>query len=1021
MSDTTYAYPFDPTGTKAANSIQGERQTISPPGWSDFYFVIPKAAPYFRESLKVYHHPSGRLLVEGVDYLPTHRFHDASLAVGKPVFGSITFFDKTLEGVVELHYQTIGGKWTIDEQTILAVLSDKLTNPRITTWEEVIELPDRFPVIDHEWDLVDMVGMSAVVDKLGEIREAIILSGEGGLGDHLADFNNPHQTTKGQVGLGNVDNFPTATVPQAVSGVDNSSFMTPVRVAQAITAQALNPLNQHTSDFSNPHEVTKDQIGLGLVQNYAIGTTTEAREGNALDKYMTPSLVKSAIAFQALAPLNEHVNSRENPHGVTKAQVQLGSVDNFATATVQAAREGIATNMFMTPALVREAITSIAANDINAHVNNTNNPHSVTKAQVSLGLVQNLGLASQPKAEAGTDNDAYMTPLSVKQAITAQVGTRLTNHINDTGNPHLVTKAQVGLGNVANFPTATLAQAEEGLSESAFMTPAAVRRAIQTLGGGDVESHAARTDNPHNVTAAQVGAPTIAQVDEALAGKLDKTEVAADSALLEGMTAAQVAALSSSVVTYPKIRSVGGVNVGATWTKLGSLTAAQLSGTSTFTALLSGGETYTDLATSTVLLDINGLRPETSTVTLVSGPMPDWSIGYVQSGTGFEVWVASPVQRNAIAVFELRGDTELYTANATALDAAPANLVVMPTSRQNTGADAVAADVLYASVCATAAEVTTAMNVAADMIDDHHGFEKLYSAQPSDATKQALMYGTVADTVYWDTYQWGGRKRSISPLNEALVNYQFETTITGVGSRGAIGVVAAYVTDIDGKGHGIYLLRSDGDLVVRAKAGNVPGGSFYELMSVGYNLLDNDAEDLGSTSAGLKWGDAIVNENRTGTYDPSTVTNAWNKMGDSFKVRVTKAGAMITIEVSEVGSTAYSSGKTFSLDLSLDPMFNALFAGACRWGLITDGLSVESGSRSTFQMLNRPGKFRRYLAQQNGVVTAGTYTGQNWSVVATPATLSLTRSKLIYSQDKSRLYVGRADGTLKQLAIASSS
>lgn len=51
------------------------------------------------------------------------------------------------------------------------------------------------------------------------------------------------------------------------------------------------------------------------------------------------------------------------------------------------------------------------------HVNNTDNPHSVTKAQVGLGSVSNYGLATQTEAQNGTINNKYMTPQRTKQAI----------------------------------------------------------------------------------------------------------------------------------------------------------------------------------------------------------------------------------------------------------------------------------------------------------------------------------------------------------------------------------------------------------------------------------------------------------------------------------------------------------------------------------------------------------------------------------------------------------------------------
>ena len=54
-----------------------------------------------------------------------------------------------------------------------------------------------------------------------------------------------------------------------------------------------------------------------------------------------------------------------------------------------------------------------------SHVDDKNNPHGVTKAQVGLGNVENYGIATQAEAEAGSVNNKYMTPLRVKQAVDA--------------------------------------------------------------------------------------------------------------------------------------------------------------------------------------------------------------------------------------------------------------------------------------------------------------------------------------------------------------------------------------------------------------------------------------------------------------------------------------------------------------------------------------------------------------------------------------------------------------------------
>lgn len=56
------------------------------------------------------------------------------------------------------------------------------------------------------------------------------------------------------------------------------------------------------------------------------------------------------------------------------------------------------------------------------HTGNTSNPHAVTKAQVGLGSVENYGVASQAEAEAGTIHTKYLTPLRARQALFATFG-----------------------------------------------------------------------------------------------------------------------------------------------------------------------------------------------------------------------------------------------------------------------------------------------------------------------------------------------------------------------------------------------------------------------------------------------------------------------------------------------------------------------------------------------------------------------------------------------------------------------
>lgn len=533
---TTVTYPFDPTGSNPLCRIVNEQHVLTSLNDTDLYqIVIPSAAPFFTNNLiMTFRNPdqSVRTLVEGIDYYFTHHFIGATKATAKPLAGSITFLDKDITGVLRLTYQTIGGVWTLDDNQIAELLANINNNPRTTAWEQVVQLPFAFPVIDHEWDLVDMVGASEIVDAIQGIRDAVLAGNAGGISAHVADKNNPHEVTKTQVGLASVENYPIATQAQAQGGTNHTTYMTPLRTAQAIAALGGGSVADHAARQDNPHAVTKTQVGLGAVENYGVATNSDAVAGTASNLYMTPTATKAATDVIATS-LTSHVNNFLNPHNVSKSQIGLNFVENYPVATAVEAQEGNVNDKYMTPLRVKQAIAVLAAGDLAAHTTDFTNPHNVTKSQVGLGSVDNYATANQAEAEVGTVNNKFMTPLRTAQAISALIGQQFLTHLN-ASNPHNVTKADVGLGNVLNYAISTQAEAEVGTVNTAYMTPLRTAQAIAVQVGNAVSSHIARTDNPHNVTLEQVGGVSPAQLAAGLSGKMNIGDTAANSNLLEG-------------------------------------------------------------------------------------------------------------------------------------------------------------------------------------------------------------------------------------------------------------------------------------------------------------------------------------------------------------------------------------------------------------------------------------------------------------------------------------------------------
>ena len=357
-------------------------------------------------------------------------------------------------------------------------------------------------------------------------KQAIDELAGGAISGHTNDINNPHNVTKVQIGLGNVQNYGITTQGDAQDGTVNTGYMTPLRTAQAIDARVGNAFNAHNVRTDNPHSVTKSQVGLNNVQNFGIASQAQAETGTLNTVYMTPLRTADAITALAGAAISGHVNDTGNPHNVTAAQVGLGNVQNYGVANQTQAETGTDNSTYMTPLRTRQAIEELASGSIGSHVNDVSNPHNVTKVQIGLGNVQNYGIATQGDAETGTVNTGYMTPLRTAQAIDARIGNTLSSHVSSISNPHNVTKTQVGLGNVQNYPTSTQSQATTGDVNSSYMTPLRVKQAIDAQVLGVFDSHVNDTNNPHEVDKADVGLGNvenypIATLSQALGGSFN--------------------------------------------------------------------------------------------------------------------------------------------------------------------------------------------------------------------------------------------------------------------------------------------------------------------------------------------------------------------------------------------------------------------------------------------------------------------------------------------------------------------
>ena len=348
---------------------------------------------------------------------------------------------------------------------------------------------------------------SAVQEALDAVNKEV--------SEHKADKNNPHEVTKAQVGLGNVDN--TADLDKPVSNatqelVDNTKKELDTKI------------DNHTSDFNNPHKVTKEQVGLGNVDNTAdINKPVSVAQQALVDS--TKAELKKDIG-DIEKDVTNHIADKNNPHEVNKLQVGLGNVDNTSdinkpvSIAQQAALDKLKSDL--------ESIIGSTGTDLSAHLKDFDNPHKVTKDQVGLGKVDNTADLEKPVSVATQE------AINAVQSNLDKTNISLENHIADKKNPHEVTKEQVGLGNVDN--TSDLDKPVSHYQQDALDE---LERRLQGSidgSGSDLSAHISDFNNPHKVTKDQVGLGNVDNTADKDKPISDATQKALDSIKTETNT-----------------------------------------------------------------------------------------------------------------------------------------------------------------------------------------------------------------------------------------------------------------------------------------------------------------------------------------------------------------------------------------------------------------------------------------------------------------------------------------------------
>lgn len=328
-------YEFDATAMNPDNLIALEQRIILLN--RKRRVIAPYCSPYYTDSMVIRDVTTGKVLDKGVDWYPAD-FHEFLMRyTGKEVATVIVITNETVGKNITLTYQTVGGPFATDAETIAKQIQALELDNRPVEFDRIINKPLAYPPTHHLHHVGDIYGFEFITSALERIRQAILhgdwqnwaaiyqyiddeikkikLKNNDDLLDllkkHLQDFSNPHQVTAEQTGAYDKDTT-DKHIQEAVDGLDKK-----LRTLSDLLTAVGDKLEKHIKDFDNPHKTTIKQLdGLTEAEILALfGNYYTKPEIDALLRNFTPG------GGPDLTDLLNHLKDYNNPHKTTAAQV----------------------------------------------------------------------------------------------------------------------------------------------------------------------------------------------------------------------------------------------------------------------------------------------------------------------------------------------------------------------------------------------------------------------------------------------------------------------------------------------------------------------------------------------------------------------------------------------------------------------------------------------------------------------------------------------------------------------------
>ena len=229
-----------------------------------------------------------------------------------------------------------------------------------------------------------------------------------------------------------------------------------ILAASSTKAGVMTAADKVKLDTTLPNQIAAETAAREAAISGVQGELANDIAQEVLDRDAAIKVAKDALQ----ASISKEVTDRTNADATLKTTLEKAIADaktelETADATLQSNitkevndRKGEITRVekLITDEAATRAQADIDVNEkVDLHIGNKSNPHGVTKAQVGLGNVNNTSDADKPVST------AQATAIADAKAAGTNAQTNLTTHMQNMSNPHGVTRDQLGLGTTAEI------------------------------------------------------------------------------------------------------------------------------------------------------------------------------------------------------------------------------------------------------------------------------------------------------------------------------------------------------------------------------------------------------------------------------------------------------------------------------------------------------------------------------------------------------------------------------------------